>query len=94
MRAGADALADVLASLGGDMQLRADGFGCVPDGRVLKSVKVLAGSTRLDVLDGTVRPGDVGKRIAVPVPWTWPPRSPGSSAGKTAQERWRRVATN
>src|SRR5262249_39518251 len=51
---------------GGAMQLRADDFGCVPDGRVLESVRVLAGSTRLDVLDGVVRPGDGGKRIAVP----------------------------
>src|SRR5262249_12379599 len=66
MRAGADGLAGVPASLGGAMQLRADDFGCVPDGRVLESVRVLAGSTRLDVLDGVVRPGDVGKRIAVP----------------------------
>ena len=52
--------------LGGAMRLHADDFGCVPDGRVLTSVRVQAGSTRLDVLDGPVRPGDVGKHIAVP----------------------------
>lgn len=48
------------------MQLRADDFGCVPDGRVLERVAVLAGSSQLDVLDGTLRPGDVGQRICVP----------------------------
>jgi hypothetical protein len=48
------------------MRLHADDFGCVPDGRVLASVRVQAGSARLDVLDGTLRPGDVGKHIAVP----------------------------
>src|SRR2546430_13080635 len=52
--------------LGGIMQLRADDFGCVPDGRVLESVEVLAGSTRLDVPGGALRPSDVGKHIAVP----------------------------
>jgi hypothetical protein len=48
------------------MRLYADDFGCVPDGRVLTSVRVRAGSAQLEVLDGTVRPGDVGKHIAVP----------------------------
>ena len=48
------------------MQLRADDFGCVPDGRVLESVTVLAGSTQLDVPGGALRAGDVGKHIAVP----------------------------
>ena len=48
------------------MRLYADDFGCLPDGRVLTSVRVRAGSAQLDVLDGTVRPGDVGKHIAVP----------------------------
>jgi hypothetical protein len=48
------------------MQLRADDFGCVPDGRVLDKVAVLADSSQLDVLDGTLRPGDVGQRICVP----------------------------
>jgi hypothetical protein len=48
------------------MQLRADDFGCVPDGRVLENVRVLAGSTQLDVPGGTLRAGDVGKHIAVP----------------------------
>jgi hypothetical protein len=48
------------------MQLRADDFGCVPDGRVLESVTVLAGSAQLDVAGGALRVGDVGKHIAVP----------------------------
>ncbi len=48
------------------MQLRADDFGCVPDGRVLDKVAVLACSSQLDVLDGTLRPGDVGQHICVP----------------------------
>jgi len=48
------------------MQLRADDFGCVPDGRVLESVTVLAGSTQLDVPGDALRAGDVGKHIAVP----------------------------
>jgi hypothetical protein len=48
------------------MQLRADDFGCVPDGRVLDKVAVLAGSSQLDVLDDTLRPGDVGQHICVP----------------------------
>jgi hypothetical protein len=48
------------------MQLRADDFGCVPDGRVLESVTMLADSTQLDVPGGALRAGDVGKHIAVP----------------------------
>src|SRR4051812_41196062 len=48
------------------MLLSVDDFGCVPDGRHLKSVSIQAGSTDLGVADGTVRPTDVGKRIAIP----------------------------
>jgi hypothetical protein len=53
-------------SLEAAMQLCADDFGCVPDGRVLDSVQIHAGSTQLDVLDGALLPVDVGKHIAVP----------------------------
>jgi hypothetical protein len=48
------------------MLLSVDDFGCVPDGRYLEKVSIQAGSTVLGVADGTVRPTDVGKRIAVP----------------------------
>jgi hypothetical protein len=48
------------------MLLNVDDFGCVPDGRFLEKVSIQAGSTVLGVADGTVRPTDVGKRIAIP----------------------------
>src|SRR5215471_8985332 len=48
------------------MQLHADDFGCIPDGRVLDKVAIAAGSSQLDVLAGALRPGDVGKHISIP----------------------------
>jgi hypothetical protein len=48
------------------MLLSVDDFGCVPDGRYLKSVSIQADSTVLTVRDGVVRQTDVGKRIAIP----------------------------
>ena len=48
------------------MLLNVDDFGCVPDGRYFEKVSIQAGSTVLGVADGTVRPTDVGKRIAIP----------------------------
>ena len=48
------------------MALRVCEFGCTPDGRVLRRATMAAGSTVLDALDGTLRPSDVGKNIAIP----------------------------
>ena len=77
------------------MQLRADDFGCVPDGRVLDKVAVLADSSQLDVLDGTLRPGRRRPSVSPsPAAPTSPPPSPNSSAGRTAKQRWTPVMTN
>jgi hypothetical protein len=48
------------------MELHVDGFGCVPDGRVLERVVIAAGSTALTSPDGGLRATDVGKNIAIP----------------------------
>src|SRR5688500_17604520 len=48
------------------MDLHVDDFGCVPDGRFLERVSMGAGLAVLDVADGGLRPGDVGKSVAVP----------------------------
>ena len=48
------------------MSLHADDFGCVPDGRFLESVSIDAGSAVLSVVDGVMRPTDIGKNVAVP----------------------------
>jgi len=48
------------------MLLNVDDFGCVPDGRCLERVSIQAGSPELSAADGTLRPRDVGKNIAIP----------------------------
>lgn len=48
------------------MILNANDFGCVPDGRFLERAQVDAGATSLTDLDGSLRPTDVGKNIAIP----------------------------
>lgn len=48
------------------MVLRADDFGCVPDGRALERVAIAAASTVLVAVDGTLRATDVGKKVAIP----------------------------
>ena len=48
------------------MILNANDFGCVPDGRFLERARIEAGSTQLTDLDGSLRPTDVGKNIAIP----------------------------
>ena len=49
-----------------EMSLHADDFGCVPDGRFLESVSIDAGTSVLSVVDGVMRPTDIGKSVAVP----------------------------
>jgi hypothetical protein len=48
------------------MILNANDFGCVPDGRFLERARIDEGSTSLTDLDGSLRPTDVGKNIAIP----------------------------
>jgi hypothetical protein len=48
------------------MALHAEDFGCLPNGRVLDHVTTTAGSTRVQVDDGVMRPTDVGKSISIP----------------------------
>ena len=48
------------------MILNANDFCCEPDGRFLERASITAGSTVLADADGTLRPADVGKHIAIP----------------------------
>jgi hypothetical protein len=48
------------------MILNVNDFGCVPDGRFLERASIDAGSSVLTDSDGTLRPTDVGKNIAIP----------------------------
>ena len=48
------------------MILDVNDFGCVPDGRFLEQANITEGSTVLTDSDGTLRPTDVGKNIAIP----------------------------
>jgi hypothetical protein len=52
--------------MGGRVALRAFEFGCTADGRALQQASIDAGSTVLHAADGTLRPGDVGKNVAIP----------------------------
>ena len=51
---------------GDPVVLRADDFGCIPDGRALERVTTTADSTRVQVDDGTLRSSDEGKLISIP----------------------------
>jgi hypothetical protein len=48
------------------MRVHVDAFGCQPDGRLLRQVSIQPGSFDLLCADGTLRPSDVGKFIAIP----------------------------
>ncbi len=48
------------------MILNANDFGCVPDGRFVERAGIDEGSASLTDLDGSLRPTDVGKNIAIP----------------------------
>src|SRR5688572_6597300 len=48
------------------MILDVNEFECVPDGRYLERASIEAGSAVLTDSDGTLRPTDVGKNIAIP----------------------------
>jgi hypothetical protein len=48
------------------VRIEADDFGCVADGRILDRVTIDAGSVVLNAPRGGLRPGDVGKSVAIP----------------------------